>query len=384
MVTKLILLAFIFTGGSVGYNYLPDLFILFDGGPDFLTNPWLGLILGVVIGWFVGMMLVSPILNLIKKSTDYFSKQSISYILLGSLGLVLGLIISWLINISLVAFSLPIISDIVPIIMTIVLATIGFHLGSSRVDEIKNLISSATRKREDKVLEQEEDSSLHLYKVLDTSVIIDGRILDVVRTGFLEGKFIISDHVLQELQHIADSSDSLKRARGRRGLDILNALQKDDTIHVEMNHDSIDDAEEVDMKLVYLARDLSGVIVTNDYNLNKVAEFQNVPVLNINELANVVKPVVIPGETMRVLIVKNGTERQQGVAYLDDGTMVVVEEGKHHINEVIDVIVTSSLQTNAGRMIFANIDEEGRSLENQAQEGNKKNKKKSKKELKNV
>lgn len=329
-------------------------------------------------------MLVSPILNLIKKSTDYFSKQSISYILLGSLGLVLGLIISWLINISLVAFSLPIISDIVPIIMTIVLATIGFHLGSSRIDEIKNLISSATRKREDKVLEQEEDSSLHLYKVLDTSVIIDGRILDVVRTGFLEGKFIISDHVLQELQHIADSSDSLKRARGRRGLDILNALQKDDTIHVEMNHDSIDDAEEVDMKLVYLARDLSGVIVTNDYNLNKVAEFQNVPVLNINELANVVKPVVIPGETMRVLIVKNGTERQQGVAYLDDGTMVVVEEGKHHINEVIDVIVTSSLQTNAGRMIFANLDEEGRSLENQPQEGNKKNKKKSKKELKNV
>ena len=217
---------------------------------------------------------------------------------------------------------------------------------------------------DNQVLERKEGENYQKYKVLDTSVIIDGRILEVIQSGFIEGVFVVSYHVLQELQHIADSSDSLKRVRGRRGLDILNALQKEERVTVEMDEHEIPEAEEVDMKLVHLAKKLDGVVVTNDYNLNKVAEFQNVQVLNINELANALKPVVIPGETMRVLIVKAGTERSQGVAYLDDGTMVVVEEGKHHLNEQKDVIVTSSLQTNAGRMIFAKMEDEQRTIDN--------------------
>ena len=189
-------------------------------------------------------------------------------------------------------------------------------------------------------------------KVLDTSVIIDGRIADICRTGFIEGKLIIPKFVLNELQHIADSSDDLKRVRGRRGLDILNIIQKELDIEVQITEKDFDDIPEVDSKLLKLAQVMNGKVVTNDYNLNKVAQFQGVEVLNINELANAVKPVAIPGEEMVAQVVKEGKESNQGIAYLDDGTMIVVEGGKKHIGETINVLVTSVLQTSAGRMIF--------------------------------
>ena len=195
---------------------------------------------------------------------------------------------------------------------------------------------------------------------------IDGRVYDIAKTGFLEGTLLIPNFVLYELQYIADSGDSLKRVRGRRGLDILNALQKEEDISVEMYDGDFEEIQEVDSKLLKLAKLLDGTVVTNDYNLNKVAEFQNVPVLNINQLANAVKPVVIPGEDMEVLVVKAGTERQQGVAYLDDGTMVVVEDGQHYMNERIKVVVTSALQTAAGRMIFAKPAHSGRGIDTEA------------------
>ena len=189
-------------------------------------------------------------------------------------------------------------------------------------------------------------------KVLDTSVIIDGRIADICKTGFIEGKLIIPKFVLDELQHIADSSDDLKRVRGRRGLDILNIIQKELDIEVEISEAKFDDIPEVDSKLLKLAQVIGGKVVTNDYNLNKVAQFQGVEVLNINELANAIKPVAIPGEEMIVQVVKEGKEHSQGIAYLDDGTMIVVDGGKKHMGETIRVLVTSVLQTPAGRMIF--------------------------------
>ena len=189
-------------------------------------------------------------------------------------------------------------------------------------------------------------------KVLDTSVIIDGRIADICKTGFIEGKLVIPRFVLNELQHIADSSDDLKRVRGRRGLDILNIIQKELDIEVEITEKDFDDIPEVDSKLLKLAQVMNGKVVTNDYNLNKVAELQGVAVLNINELANAVKPVAIPGEEMVAQVVKEGKESNQGIAYLDDGTMIVVEGGKKHIGQTINVLVTSVLQTPAGRMIF--------------------------------
>lgn len=195
-------------------------------------------------------------------------------------------------------------------------------------------------------------------KLLDTSVIIDGRIADLCETGFMEGEFVIPQFILQELQHISDSADSLKRARGRRGLDILNHIQKNDDVLVEIVEDDFPHIKEVDAKLVELGKKLGAKILTNDLNLNKVAELQGVHVLNINELTNALKPVVLPGETMRVFVLKEGKEAGQGVAYLDDGTMVVVDNAKRCIGKNSDVVVTSILQTSAGRMIFTRLREE--------------------------
>jgi uncharacterized protein YacL len=196
------------------------------------------------------------------------------------------------------------------------------------------------------------------HKVLDTSVIIDGRIADICDTGFVEGTFIIPQFILQELQHIADSSDPLKRGRGRRGLDVLNRIQKQSTLEVKIVDQDYPKIQEVDAKLIALAKDTHAKIVTNDFNLNKVAELQGVPVLNINQLFNALKPVVLPGEVMNVKILKEGKEPGQGVAYLDDGTMVIVDNARRYMGKSVDVTVTSVLQTTAGRMIFTILKED--------------------------
>jgi uncharacterized protein YacL len=197
------------------------------------------------------------------------------------------------------------------------------------------------------------------YKILDTSVIIDGRIADVCETGFLDGTLVVSQFVLKELQLVADSADSLKRNRGRRGLDILQKVQKMSGVEVIVSDVDFPEVREVDLKLIELARSLQGKIVTNDFNLNKVAQLRGVEVLNINELANALKPVVLPGEFMKVFILKEGKEYNQGVAYLDDGTMVVVDNARKLIGKTIDVVVTSVLQTTAGKMIFGRFIEAG-------------------------
>src|ERR1700723_1101775 len=202
-----------------------------------------------------------------------------------------------------------------------------------------------------------EQVSSQSFKILDTSVIIDGRIADIVETGFLDGTLVIPQFVLRELQLVADSADSLKRNRGRRGLDVLQRVQKMTQLNVQILEDDFPNVPEVDMKLIELAKVYNCKIVTNDFNLNKVAQLHGVEVLNINELANALKPVVLPGETMRVFILKEGKEYNQGVAYLDDGTMVVVDNARKMIGKTIDVSVTSVLQTTAGKMIFGKWDE---------------------------
>ncbi len=199
----------------------------------------------------------------------------------------------------------------------------------------------------------------HRYKILDTSVIIDGRIADVCETGFLDGTLVIPQFVLKELQLVADSSDSMKRNRGRRGLDILQKIQKMSGVQVTISDADFPNIREVDLKLIELARTLQGKIVTNDFNLNKVAQLRGVAVLNVNELANALKPVVLPGELMKVFILKEGKEYNQGVAYLDDGTMVVVDNARKMISKTIDIVVTSVLQTTAGKMIFGRYIEPG-------------------------
>ena len=212
-----------------------------------------------------------------------------------------------------------------------------------------------------------EQISSQSFKILDTSVIIDGRIADIVETGFLDGTLVIPQFVLRELQLVADSADSLKRNRGRRGLDVLQRIQKMTQVKVQILEDDFPAVPEVDMKLIELAKVYNCKIVTNDFNLNKVAQLHGVEVLNINELANALKPVVLPGETMRVFILKEGKEYNQGVAYLDDGTMVVVDNAKKMISRTIDISVTSVLQTTAGKMIFGRFDDRVHAVHDRSQ-----------------
>jgi uncharacterized protein YacL len=207
-----------------------------------------------------------------------------------------------------------------------------------------------------------EKSTHHSFNILDTSVIIDGRIADIAETGFLGGTLVIPQFVLRELQLVADSADSMKRNRGRRGLDILQRIQKMPQLHVQIMEDDFPNIRDVDMKLVELGKLYSCKVVTNDFNLNKVAQLHGVEILNINELANALKPIVLPGETMRVFILKEGKEYNQGVAYLDDGTMVVVDNARKMISKTIDIAVTSVLQTTAGKMIFGRFDERSHSV----------------------
>ena len=229
---------------------------------------------------------------------------------------------------------------------------LGLRIASQNLDEIqekfKEIKGSAKRQETIKI-----PKIKGVAKVVDTSVIIDGRIKEIVEAGFLEGPLIIPVFVLEELQFIADSSDALKRNRGRRGLDIVKSLQEERGIEVIISDLKYDDIKEVDAKLLKLATDVKGKLVTNDYNLNKVAALQNIQVLNINDLANSLRPVYLQGETLDVLIVKAGKEMNQGLGYLDDGTMIVVEQGKDYIGQTIRVEVTSVLQTSAGKMIFA-------------------------------
>ena len=270
-------------------------------------------------------------------------------IILGVIGLVSGLLIANLVS---PLFDLiPYVGPVLSILFYIIFGYLGVIIPTKKKDDFTNVINSLKRSGSKEKVPKVVNPVLP--KILDTSVIIDGRIADICKTGFVEGPLIIPEFVLEELQRIADSSDSLKRNRGRRGLDILNKIQKELDIEVIIHEKDFEDIAEVDTKLLKLAQFIKGKVVTNDYNLNKIAEFHGVEVLNINELANAIKPVVLPGEEMIVQVVKDGKESGQGVAYLDDGTMIVVDGGKKHIGDTIGVLVTSVLQTAAGRMIFA-------------------------------
>ena len=325
------------------------------------------------------MVTASYFISVLKRFSAWvetqLNKMPIHDVLAGAIGLSLGLILATLLG---GAFSrIPIVGNYLPVVFASVFGYLGIRITMTKREEIADMFSFIPRFFKDvlKAREvrqepapapipeplplpevKEEVSELAAdkrYKLLDTSAIIDGRIADVIDSGFLEGTLLIPVFVLEELQRIADSADALKRVRGRRGLDILQKIRSEAKLAVEIDSRDCDDIAEVDSKLVRLGQLVGGKIVTNDYNLNKVSELQGVPVLNVNELANAVKPVVVPGESMRVTVVKDGKEQGQGVAYLDDGTMIVIEGGHRHLNQNIDVEVTSALQTAAGRMIFA-------------------------------
>jgi uncharacterized protein YacL len=296
----------------------------------------------VVLGLILGFIFILFEMRL--------EKASLKRLIGAALGSIFGILGAFMIShlLSMTAIDKSA-SSFFQVTLLLLMAYVGLVLGANKGDLLNlsamgGLFSTERQPRKN-------------YKILDTSVIIDGRIVDVCETGFIDGTLVIAQFVLRELQLVADSSDPLKRNRGRRGLDILQRMQKMSNITVQIVDEDFPQTREVDMKLIDLARAYEGKIVTNDFNLNKVAQLQGLPVLNINELANALKPVVLPGEIMRVFILKEGKEYNQGVAYLDDGTMVVVDNAKKMISKTIDISVTSVLQTTAGKMIFGKFDE---------------------------
>ncbi len=296
----------------------------------------------ILVGALIGLFFVFVEMRLEKASLKRLIGAAVGSIL-GILG---ALMISHLLNITSIDKNSL---SFVQVSLLLLMAYVGLILGANKGD-LLNLAALGG-------LFSAERQPKKTYKILDTSVIIDGRIADVCETGFIDGTLIIPQFVLRELQLVADSSDPLKRNRGRRGLDILQRMQKMGSVEVQIVEDDFPHLRDVDVKLIELAKQYEAKIVTNDFNLNKVAQLQGLPVLNINDLANALKPVVLPGETMRVFILKEGKEYNQGVAYLDDGTMVVVDNAKKMISKTIDIAVTSVLQTTAGKMIFGKYDD---------------------------
>ncbi len=306
----------------------------------------LPLILAVPIGLIGVVVMPDLIIRPLTWIQREIKRVPIQSLIVATIGLAIGLLISVPIAYALQLLKPHPLGYLLPTVAAAVLGYLGMMAGLLRQKDLFALLGGRLSKSTG--FAQKSD-----YVLLDTSVIIDGRIADVSQTGFIEGTMLVPRFVLNELQHIADSPDTLRRNRGRRGLDILNKLQKHSKLPIEVTDMDTDDVQEVDTKLVHLARKLKCPIITNDYNLNRVAALQDVKVLNINELANAVKTLILPGETLRVRIIQEGKELGQGVGYLDDGTMVVVENGRRYMNSTMDVTVTRVLQTEKGRMMFA-------------------------------
>ncbi len=299
-------------------------------------------LLGLLSGFLVAIFVI--------QLEQAIRKVTLRVIFGGVIGTIIGLVIAFLFAYGLSFVSILEKQDIAPwiyVLLTCILGYLGLVIGSKKSEEVSLSFFGVPK----------GGYRTSDYRILDTSVIIDGRIADVCETGFMEGNLIVPRFVLDELQHIADSSDSLKRSRGRRGLDILNRMQKSVGMNIEVVDQDFPKIKGVDGKLIALAKKMGGKIITNDFNLNKVAELQGIKILNVNELANALKPVVLPGEVMTVKIIKEGKEHGQGVAYLDDGTMVIVDNAVRHQGETVEVLVTSVLQTTAGRMIFSELKE---------------------------
>ena len=354
MLKKIVKIILGLIGAVIGYNSIVMLgvaeeidFSTSNIGRFLISKQFIGIIIGAIIGYFLIFFLLEKLLDLILNFDYKLKELSWKKIIISFLGIIIGLIFGSLINLAFSISSIPGLGLSLQILINVIFIYLGLTLAIYKFNDIFDLLF------ENKKFFSSNKNKDLTKKILDTSVIIDGRIYDICQTGFVEGKLMIPEFVLEELRHIADSSDGLKRNRGRRGLDILKKMQKDNRIDVDIVAKNYEDIPEVDSKLVKMAQEYKAKIVTNDFNLNKVSELQGVFVLNINELANAVKPVVLPGEEMDVKVIKEGKEDRQGIGYLDDGTMIVVDNGVEYMDEDIVVMVTSILQTAAGRMIFA-------------------------------
>jgi len=307
----------------------------------------LGILFGIIF-FIISPKIIDGVHGFFQRLEKRLTEMPALDILFGVIGIMIGLLFAFLLSLIVQTINIPVLPEIITILLFFICGYYGGYIGVTRRTE---LMEGAISRKNRLTGTLSPDGARP--KVLDTSVIIDGRICDICRTGVVEGKIIVPAFVLKELRHIADSSDAMKRARGRRGLDILHTMQCEMERRVVVEERDYNDVDEVDLKLLRLAADIGGILVTNDYNLNKVAAVQNMPVLNINELANALRSVLLPGEELSLAIVKEGKEAGQGIGYLPDGTMVIVENGKKRIGETADLVVTSALQTSAGRLVFA-------------------------------
>ncbi|MCP1285766.1 PIN/TRAM domain-containing protein [Mammaliicoccus sciuri] len=342
----LIILCYLVIGSSLGIMVIPELINAFSIQPEqVLTNPYIDGLIGAVVIFLLFGFLIDKIVDMADQGEKYLLKRSILEIFFATIGVMIGLMIAVMVSFILEMIGAPVLKHILPIIIAAFLCYLGFQIGLQKREEILRLFpesisNSLTRQTTSKYA-----------KILDTSAIIDGRILDVVKCHFIDGEILVPQGVIEELQVIADAKDSVKRDKGQRGLDILNELKKTDfsisIIEPTSTH------KDVDALLIKLAKRYQASIITTDYNLNKVCAVQGIKVLNVNDLSEAIKPVLHQGDIFDLLITKIGKEDDQGVGYLDDGTMVVIEKGREYIGKTIPVKVMSLLQTSSGRIIFA-------------------------------
>lgn len=379
MLKKMIRTLFTALGGILGYGaFLLARFWVTKGGIEvddvFSQGEQFGIAITFVIIFGIIFFRLTPMLHrqgarVADNIGDDLQSVSANDLLAGVIGLVIGLLIALLLTQIYANITNRYLYTVITIITYLIFGYLGVVVATKKGKEMFGMIVANTKAGQVTVPGQGAEAHFlrgkkkpeGIPKIFDTSVIIDGRIAEIMKTGFLEGPIVIPEFVLVELRHIADSSDSLKRTRGRRGLDILNKIQTDYGIEIYNtdNEKTLKEIPEVDVKLLKLAQLMNGKVVTNDFNLNKVATINGVSVLNINELANTLKPVVLPGEDMTVNLVKQGKDNSQAIAYLDDGTMIVVEDGRRMIGKTADIYVTSVLQTSAGRMIFGRLKQGG-------------------------
>jgi uncharacterized protein YacL len=343
MLRYLLYVLYFIIGLSLGVWLLPLIVeVLPINLPQLIDNVFVYALIGGILFLTLFYWSVSRVERLIRKGEGLILNRSIIEIMFATLGMIIGLVIAVLISLLLNTLNIPLISDIVSFVLAVVLGYLGFQIGMKKYSEVLDLFPRPQQKT--------KNEPNGLKKFIDTSAIIDGRIVDVVKTGFIEGPLIVPQFVLDELQLIADSTDSVKRDKGQRGLDMLNELQNLDDIEVlPVKYEKL----EVDQQLIQIAKAEKGAIITTDFNLNRVCQVHHIKVLNVNELSDAIKLVVVQGDSLEILVTKFGKEEGQGVGYLEDGTMVVVEDGRKLINQTVNVEVTSVLQTNSGRIIFS-------------------------------
>jgi uncharacterized protein YacL len=364
MILLIFRMVFLIVGAGGGYyvvnTFLTDYLV---GNFWLLTGRIVGIIIFALIGFFIGDFVGKRIIKDVSAIDEKVKEIPGNNLIIGVIGMTSGILLGLLVSLAL--RSIPFVGPFIPIFLVVIFSYVGILLSLRNKQMIINIFRLSKRFKEEKEESQADKKGSECSnvvskpKILDTSTIIDGRISDIILTGFLEGTLIVPGFVVNELQGVADSSDNLRRLKGRTGLDILQKLQDNKKLNISIFEKDYTSLDNVDAKLIALAKELNGDLVTSDFNLNKVAKLKGINVLNINDLSNAVKMIILPGEKLNVEIIKEGKEKDQGVAYLDDGTMIVVEGGKGMLGRTKEIVITGILQTPAGRMIFSKISTNG-------------------------